>query len=229
MNENRGAGGQTSPNGRPDELNAALEKLRDELVGGLLHTHNRANANASRALETASFLYALIEILQEKGVLTIEELDARQEQVAGRVEHRFLSKGMGVVLQEPDQDKYAFKPEASVDCENRVHLCKAACCRMMFPLSRQDIAEGIVRWDLESPYLIAQTEDGYCRHLDRTDCKCAVRAHRPVPCRAYDCTNDPRVWSDFTNYVINPDLETLFPTKRAPAPLGMENADPSAD
>jgi hypothetical protein len=40
---------------------------------------------------------------------------------------------------------------------------------MNFPLSRQDVAEGIVKWDLESPYLIAQTEDGYCGHLDRTN------------------------------------------------------------
>jgi len=121
-----------------------------------------------------------------------------------------LSKGMGVVLQEPEQDKYAFAAEAQVDCENRVHLCKAACCRMLFPLSRQDIAERIVMWDLEAPYLIAQTEDGWCRHLDRAACKCTVREHRPIPCRAYECRNDPRIWSDFANYTINPDLDRLF-------------------
>jgi hypothetical protein len=200
----------TGPELSRQELVRAVEQLRREIVGGLMYTHSRANANTSRALEASTFLYALIEILTDKGVLTIEELDARKDKLAARVETRFLSKGMGVVLQEPDQDKYAFQSEAHVDCENRVQLCKAACCRMIFPLSRQDIAEGIVMWDLESPYLIAQTEQGYCRHLDGTACRCTVRDHRPIPCRAYDCRNDPRIWSDFANYVINPDLENLF-------------------
>jgi Fe-S-cluster containining protein len=195
---------------RDHNTNITLESLRKEIVAGLMYTHSRANANTSRALETATFLYALIEVLTEKDVLTIEELDARKDRIADRVEKRFLSKGMGVVLQEPEQDKYAFEAEAHVDCENRVHLCKAACCRMIFPLSRQDIVERIIMWDLEAPYLIAQTEDGHCRHLDRTSCKCSVREHRPIPCRAYDCRNDSRIWSDFANYAINPDLEKLF-------------------
>jgi hypothetical protein len=205
MSDAASAGGE-----RPDAVEALLARLRDEIVGGLMYTHSRANANTNRALETATFLFALVEVLAEKGLLTIEELDARKDQIADRVQRRFLNKGMGVVLQDPEQDKYAFAGEAHVDCENRIHLCKAACCRMLFPLSRQDISERIVMWDLESPYLIAQTADGYCRHLDRGACKCTVRDHRPIPCRAYDCSNDPRIWSDFANYVINPEIDKLF-------------------
>ena len=193
-----------------DAVASALKELRREMVGGFSYTHGQANTGAGRVLEVATFLYALIEVLEQKGVLTIEELDARKDQIAERVENRFLRQGMGVVLQDPDQDKYTFESEARVDCENRVHLCKAACCRMIFPLSRQDVAERIIMWDLETPYLIAQTEDRHCRHLDRANCKCTVREHRPIPCRAYDCSNDTRIWSDFTNYVINPNLETLF-------------------
>jgi Fe-S-cluster containining protein len=209
-----------SPEERPEAVAALLAKLRDEIVGGLMYTHSRANANTSRVLETATFLYALVELLAEKGVLVIDELDARKDQIADGVQRRFLSKGMGVVLQEPEQDKYVFAAEAHVDCENRIHLCKAACCRMLFPLSRQDIAERIVMWDLEAPYLIAQTEDGWCRHLDRAACKCTVREHRPIPCRAYDCRNDSRIWLDFANYAINPDLDKLFEKRenRGPAP-----------
>ena len=210
MKRYRDADVHTTLDEQSDGMKVLLGELRKEIVAGLQYTHSRANANTSRALETATFLYAVIEVLTEKGTLTIEELDERKDKIADRVEKRFLSKGMGVVLQEPEQDKYAFQSEAHVDCENRVHLCKAACCRMIFPLSRQDIAERIVMWDLESPYLIAQTEDGYCRHLDQTGCKCSVREHRPIPCRAYDCRDDPRVWSDFANYVINPDLDKLF-------------------
>jgi Fe-S-cluster containining protein len=187
-----------------------LEQVRREIVGGLAYSHEQATASTGRLLEAATFLYALIEVLAQKGILTIEELDAQKELIAERVERRFLSKGMGVSLQEPDQDKYALQSEAQVDCENRVHLCKAACCRMLFPLSRQDIAEGIVRWNLEAPYLIAHTEDGWCRHLDRSDCRCTIRQQRPIPCRVYDCRNDTRIWSDFTNYVINPDMDKIF-------------------
>lgn len=210
MNSDQNADASTTLDQRRDEMKGLLEEFRKEIVGGLTYTHSQANANTHRALETATFLFALVEVLAEKGVLTIEELDARKDEIADRVQRRFLSKGMGVVLQEPEQDKYAFAAEAHVDCENRVHLCKAACCRMLFPLSRQDIAERIVMWDLEAPYLIAQTEDGWCRHLDRAACKCTVREHRPIPCRAYDCRNDPRIWSDFANYAINPDLDRLF-------------------
>ena len=210
MNSDQNADASTTLDQRRDEMKGLLEEFRKEIVGGLTYTHSHANANTHRALETATFLFALVEVLAEKGVLTIEELDARKDEIADRVQRRFLSKGMGVVLQEPEQDKYAFAAEAQVDCENRVHLCKAACCRMLFPLSRQDIAERIVMWDLEAPYLIGQTEDGWCRHLDRAACKCTVREHRPIPCRAYECRNDPRIWSDFANYTINPDLDRLF-------------------
>jgi hypothetical protein len=222
MEKDRDANVSATLDDHMDKVKVLLGDQRKEIVAGLRYTHSRANANTSRALETATFLYALIEVLTEKGVLTIEELDARKDKIADRVEKRFLSKGMGVVLQEPDQDKYAYQAEAHVDCENRVHLCKAACCRMIFPLSKQDIAERIIMWDLKAPYLIAQTEDGYCRHLDRKDCRCSVREHRPIPCRAYDCRNDPRIWSDFANYVINPDLESLFRKRDNVAPEPIE-------
>lgn len=196
--------------GRNGTTGTGLETLRQEMANGLLYTHGRSNANTSRLLETASFLYTLIELLEEKGVLTVEELDERKDAVAERVQKRFLDKGMGVHLQEPEQDKYAIEGSVGIDCENRVHLCKAACCRFWFPLSRQDIDEGVVRWDLRFPYIIDQDEDKYCRHLDRGSCRCTVYEQRPLPCRTFDCREDKRIWLDFENYVINPDLESLF-------------------
>jgi hypothetical protein len=207
---------KTAPaNGNEGERNgprpaADLDQLRGEVVAGLLYAHARATANTSRELEQASFLYALIELLKEKGVINIEELDARKDVVAKRVEKRFIDKGMGVMLQDPEQDKYTFKGEAHIDCENRIQFCKAACCRLSFPLSRQDIGEGVVKWDLGAPYLVAQDADGYCKHIDRSTCRCTIREHRPIPCRAYDCRNDQRIWADFEKKVVNPDLESQF-------------------
>ncbi len=193
---------------------AALEELRHDISGGLLYTHSRANSNTNRILEAASFLYALVEVLKEKGLITVEELDERKVTAARRLKKRFLGKGMGVVIQEPERDKYAFKEGVRIDCENRVHLCEAACCKLSFPLSMQDIREGIIKWDLRSPYLIAQGADSYCKHFEHGTCRCTVREHRPIPCRAYDCRNDKRIWLDFENKVVNPDIDKLFQENR---------------
>lgn len=180
--------------------------LRDEVAAGLAYLHNRANATTTRTWEAASFVYALIELLAEKGVISIEEIDARKKVVAERLLKRFVQRDPGVAIQEPEQDKYAFAPTVKIDCENRVHLCKAACCKMVFPLSRQDIEEGVIKWDLGRPYVIAKGTDGYCQHLDRQCLGCTVHAQRPIPCRAYDCRNDQRIWLDFENKVINPEI-----------------------
>ena len=197
-------------------LGSALDVLRRDIVGGLLYTHTRSNANTSRLLEAASFLYALIEILQEKGLITIDELDTRKDAVAQRLGQRFRDKGMGVHLQEPERDKYAVQGAVGIDCASRVHLCKAACCRLWFPLSQQDVEEGVVRWDLRYPYIIAQDAVGYCKHLDRGGCSCTIYQQRPLPCRTFDCRKDKRIWLDFENQVINPNLEDMFQGK-APA------------
>jgi hypothetical protein len=201
---------------------------REEIAGGLLYCHSRINANTSKLLESSSFLYALVELLAEKGVLETGELESRKKEVASRLLDRFLSGGMGVAMQEGEADKYGFDGTVTIDCENRVHLCHAACCRMSFALSQQDVEEGIVKWDLARPYLIAQDSDGYCGHLDRTCNRCTIRAHRPLPCRGYDCRSDSRIWLDFERSVVNPDLDALFEEARASAAAQPADATPVA-
>ncbi len=187
------------------ETRNGLTELREEIVDGLRYVHHQLGVNTSKVLEAASFLYALIELLIEKGILTEEELNERKVSVANRLVEKFRELGMGAVFQEKEQDKYTFESEVQIDCENRVHLCKAACCKMSFALSRQDIEEGKLRWNLGKPYLIARGEDGYCYHLDRTTYLCTIRGQRPVPCRAYDCRKDKRIWLDFEKGIINPE------------------------
>jgi Fe-S-cluster containining protein len=185
---------------------------RSEIAGGLLYCHSRLNSNTSKLLESASFLYALIEVLAEKGLVQIDELEDKKREVATRLLDSFLDRGMGVAMQEDERDKYNFSETVEIDCASRVHLCHAACCRMSFALSQQDVEEGVVKWDLGRPYLIAQDSDGYCRHLDRESNCCTVREQRPLPCRGNDCRQDKRVWVDFENRIINPELEALFET-----------------
>lgn len=180
------------------------DKLRHEMVEGLLYTYMRLSDTTKKTLDAASFVYGLIELLSEKGLITIEELDARKLEVEQRLIKKNREQGIGVLLQDPEYDKYIFETEAKVDCENRLHLCKAACCRLPFALSKQDIHEGIVHWDLGQPYMIAQEQNGYCTHLDQGSCACNIREYRPVPCRAYDCSKDQTIWLDFANKIINP-------------------------
>jgi Fe-S-cluster containining protein len=177
-----------------------------QVAEGFLYAHGRLSENTKATLEAASFLYGLVELLHEKQLISIEELDARKREVAQRLIRKSREDGVGVVLQDPEYDKYSFPDGVRIDCENRVHVCKAACCRLPFALSKQDIREGRVRWDLGQPYMIAQGESGYCTHLDRGCHRCTVHEHRPVPCRAYDCRNDRRIWLDFDSQTINPDI-----------------------
>lgn len=169
------------------------------LSSGLLYTHTRINDNTKKTLEAASFLYALIELLKEKGIISIEELDDRKKLVAERLVKKFTESGIGLMYQEPEYDKYGFEHEACVDCQSRIQICKAICCKLPFALSRQDVDEGIIRWEFGRPYLIGHNSDGYCVHLDKYTYHCVVHQHRPVPCRGFDCKDNEKwkVWLDY--------------------------------
>src|SRR4051794_3552389 len=121
---------QQSPSGPP------METLHREVAEGLLYVHARLTGTSRASLEAASFLYALIELLNEKGLLSIADLDQRKEVVAQRLVQKHAEQRVGVLMQDPELDKYTFEAEAKIDCENRVQFCKAACCRLPFALSR---------------------------------------------------------------------------------------------
>jgi len=189
-----------------DRGRASADDLRKEVADGLFYTHTRLSQNTNKTLEASSFLYGLVELLSERGIITIQELDQHKKVAAERLTAQLKEKGLGVMLQDAVEDKYTFQEEAKIDCENRVEFCHASCCRLRFALSKQDIYEGIIKWDLGRPYLIAHDKDGYCTHFERSACRCTVRENRPVPCRGYDCRNDKRIWLDFDNKVVNPNI-----------------------
>jgi len=180
--------------------------LRDELSEALLFAHSRINSTTSRTLESSAFLYSLIELLNERGIISIEDLDARKLIVQERLTQRYRERGDGVMVQDPESDKYSFQGTAEIDCASKLDYCRAACCRLPFALSRQDIRERIVQWDLGRPYLIAQGPDNCCVHLDGETKCCTIREQRPTPCRGYDCRQDARIWIDFERNIPNPDI-----------------------
>jgi hypothetical protein len=200
-----GTGKNGNAAGAP-QVAGSLGELRQEVAEGLFYTHFRLSQSTNKTLENSAFLYGLVELLAEKGLISVEELDERKKVVAERLIAQLKEKGLGVMLQEDEEDKYTFQREAKVDCENRIQFCHATCCRLRFALSKQDVYEGVIKWDLGRPYLIAQDKDGYCTHFERGTCRCTVREQRPVPCRGYDCRNDKRIWIDFENKIVNPNI-----------------------
>jgi hypothetical protein len=73
------------------------EVLRQEIAEGLLYTHARLSENTKTTLEAASFLYGLIELLNEKGLLSIDDLDKRKLEVAKRLVKKNRDKGVGIL------------------------------------------------------------------------------------------------------------------------------------
>jgi len=126
--------------------------------------------------------------------------------------------GAEVVYLTEGVDKYGLDAgHPPIDCEARLALCHAACCRLRVPLTRQDLAEGIVEWEPDQPYLNRQRPDGYCVHCDPASHHCTTYDHRPGLCRRYDCRGDDRIWVDFDRRIPNPSLGDVEDPRPAPS------------
>ena len=186
-----------------------FQQIEKELSSGLSYTHSRITHNTRTTLESSSFLYALIELLDEKGILSIEDIDERKKKVAKRLVRKFEESRIGLLYQDPEEDKYSFEKNPDIDCQSCLQTCKAICCKIPFALSSQDVYEGLVRWEFGRPYLIGHDDEGYCVHLNKENYKCTAYDHRPVPCRGFSCRENEKwpVWKDFDKGLINPEFE----------------------
>jgi len=81
-------------------------------------------------------------------------------------------------------------PDAAVDCSPRLGDCRARCCTLVFALTKEEVAKGLIRHNPTRPFFIARDADGYCPHLDRNTLRCVVWEDRPLRCRRYDCGAD---------------------------------------
>jgi Fe-S-cluster containining protein len=110
-------------------------------------------------------------------------------------------------------DKYQEVGEP-IDCESRLALCQARCCSFQVTLSRQDLEEGEVAWEIDRPYRLPRKADGYCTYLEREATevgRCTNYQVRPATCRSYSCKDDARVWLDFEARIPAPMPDTLVP------------------
>lgn len=176
------------------ELAANLERMVADLAGRTDHG------------DLAHRLEALIDLLVLKGVLT-EDHRAWITALQGERNHVKLA---------PGGDKHAIV-SPDVDCAALLPLCKGRCCAFNVTLSRDDVVEGKLRWDLRDPYALPKhAGTGYCENM-RPDGGCAAYHDRPATCRTYDCRRDPRVWLDYEQRLPAPMPAHLIPLGEWPA------------
>ena len=95
------------------------------------------------------------------------------------------------------------EPRVEVNCDERMHICHAVCCKLNFALTAEEVESGKVKWDLGFPYFIRHGSNSYCSHNDTATGRCNVYADRPGVCRRFSCAHDTRIWKDFDNMVLN--------------------------
>ena len=188
-------------------LPVVVAEQRD-LEAGLMYVHRKVGDSMLRHHELEAHVYALTEVMISNGLMSLSSFEQRKKALTEQTMAKVQTEWRGARVLTSTQDKYEVEP-VSIDCGSRIHLCKAACCRLTFQLSRQDLHEHVVRWDVEKPYTIRQREDGWCTHCDPATKKCEVHERRPLVCRGYDCRQDKRIWVDFEERVPNPDLARL--------------------
>lgn len=96
---------------------------------------------------------------------------------------KMLAMGLFAVYGEEDNHP----EEVVLDCESVLQTCRAACCRLHFALTKEEVKKGRIRHNPVRPFFIARDNDGYCPHLDRNSLKCTEWEDRPERCRNYDC------------------------------------------
>ena len=193
---------------------------QDDLERGLRFAHVMLTVNQDQGNEAIAYVQALTDLLIEKGVVHPDELEAPLERARAEVANVMMPR----VRLADMGDKYAENQNVAIDCASLIPLCHARCCTFKFFLTKQDLDEGIAKWDYGNPYWIRQSYDGYCGHSDPTTRGCAIWAQRPHTCRKYDCRNDKRVWLDFAQRIPAPMPETSANAPVAMAEVAMQNA-----
>lgn len=194
--------GRGLPLGATDDA-APLRELERQIQRGFLHGHTRMSSNYSNLFQVATTVYSLVDLLVQRGLVSLDEVEGQVRHVQQRLAESEFGAGLQFTMAREAGDKYVDAPTVPVDCEARIHLCRAACCSLDVALSQQDVQEGVLRWDLGRPYYLRRHADNYCCHLDRGSGRCGAYEARPITCRTYSCRNDDRIWTDFEGRVPN--------------------------
>ena len=173
----------------PDDLQAIMEKLASQLP--TLPNHDEA----LRRFEW------ILDALILRG-----QLPASFRTISRKIQ---AERGIKLRLATAE-DKYTVE-NSEVDCGARIPLCGARCCGFEVTLSRQDLEEKKLGFNIDQPYTLPKDpRTKQCVHKQENGF-CGVYEIRPAICRTYDCKNDIRIWLDFENRIPAPMPDILKP------------------
>jgi hypothetical protein len=177
------------------------EELDEQARRGSLFAQAVASEQMVRANQTEAAIYGLIDLLIKKGALTSDEVTAAIDQTGKDMRDAGRHATLEVMIRE---DQAAAPVSADdIDCATRIPYCKAACCKLRWPLNLEEVESGPVKWDLGRPFFNRHGAHGYCHRFEAGTHACEVYDQRPAPCRQYSCVDDDRIWLDFENMVPN--------------------------
>lgn len=160
--------------------------------------------------ELAAALETLLTILAKKG-----ELDEGHLRVIQKLrKHAKLIETPQIAIDGTTTKREVENSE--VDCGARMHLCHGRCCSFNLALSKEDLREGKLEWQIDKPYYLAKDRAGYCVYQQKDTGFCGTYENRPATCRRYDCRDDARVWIDYEKMIPAPmpyELVTIRRTK----------------
>jgi len=176
-----------------------MQALERQVERGSLFAHTVLTNQIMRLNEDEAFIFGLIDHLIEKEVVRASELEARVAAVRQEIieKKKFATLGVAIRVDSIEEET------VSVDCVERLPICQAACCRLRFALTVEEIESGRMKWELGQPYYNRSGADGYCHKIDSETKRCQIYGARPSVCRTYSCATDPRIWRDFEQRDLN--------------------------
>lgn len=178
-----------------------------ELTAGVRFVHACEVQGRSEMRRLRITIDALAQTLLDKKLIDPGELEDARGASRTRIDEQNRAATFPVAAPESGLEP------VTIPCEENLATCKAACCRLLFPLTTREVADGRIRWSYQAPYLIRQ-EAGRCVHNDARG-RCDSYAARPGFCRTYDCRNDARIWKDYATRTPSDEVAAL-PPREAP-------------
>ncbi len=138
----------------------------------------------------------LLEKLAEKEIIDLGGIDGRAAELTGLLQHPRFARGLGVAL---DRKTKKGTEVREINCDERIHVCKQACCRLRFALDERSLSESHLEYDSEHPFMIRRKANGECAY--QKEGKCSCYDIRPRTCRTYSCEKDERIWKNFEKMI----------------------------
>ena len=184
-----------------DSTTNGLAQLERQLERGYRFSHTVIGESMLRTSELQVLLHGLLDTLLAKGVTSEDELVDAMQKVRNELAERDELNWQRAMIRNDAREEN--KTVSKVDCEARLPVCRAACCKLDFALSVPELEASEIKWDLGRPYFIRHDSNGYCSHLDAASGRCGIYDKRPCVCRNYSCAEDKRIWNDFDKMELN--------------------------